>query len=313
MKTIFADYDARTEAGDICLTTRGSREDVERLGAQPGDWTWLSDGEVVVGAQLAIDNRYGLVGVPDWDTITHLDDEGADDFEQVQGLLLPLLSEAAPSESEEPRILQLLTQLERVAPPQMLAASRGAFPFRRALALRQMDKLGLALLEAREARRIAPENPDHAFVYLDLLRIEDLPSAVAETQQMAESPGLPALVLSGCINILATRAEQAAAADFEPLAERVLDWCRRLDQAPDRDQAGESLLALAHFNRGLVMLRSGRISQARQAFAEAHRLYPAGPMIEEVAALRTYDHHARELARRMRVIAETFPHRPVAA
>ena len=50
MKTIYADYNAATEAGQICLTTRGSQVDIERTGARPGDWVWLSDREVVVGA-----------------------------------------------------------------------------------------------------------------------------------------------------------------------------------------------------------------------------------------------------------------------
>ena len=57
MKTIYADYNAATEAGQICLTTRGSQVDIERTGARPGDWVWLSDREVVVGAQLATDDR----------------------------------------------------------------------------------------------------------------------------------------------------------------------------------------------------------------------------------------------------------------
>ena len=52
--------------------------------------------------------------------------------------------------------------------------------------------------------------PMFAFVYLDLLRLEDLPSAVLEAQSIAEMPDVPALVLSACINILATWAEQAA-------------------------------------------------------------------------------------------------------
>jgi hypothetical protein len=75
MKTIYADYNAATEDGHVCLTTRGSQEDLERAGVGPGDWVWLSDSEVVVGARLQMDDRYGLVGVPDWDTIAHLDDE----------------------------------------------------------------------------------------------------------------------------------------------------------------------------------------------------------------------------------------------
>jgi len=63
MKTMFADFNAMTEAGHVSLSTRGSQADIERTGARPGDWVWLSDGEVIFGAQLAIDDRYGLVGV----------------------------------------------------------------------------------------------------------------------------------------------------------------------------------------------------------------------------------------------------------
>ena len=51
MKTIFADYNARTEAGDICLTTKGLHGKTSSASrARPGDWAWLSDGEVVVWA-----------------------------------------------------------------------------------------------------------------------------------------------------------------------------------------------------------------------------------------------------------------------
>jgi hypothetical protein len=314
MKTIFADYNARTEAGDICLTTQGSREDVERIGAHPGDWAWLSDGEVIVGAQLAVDQRYGLVGVPDWDTVVHLDDEEANDPEQIRCSLLPLLDEVTVSGSDEPRVFELLTQWELVSPEQTLGASRGYFPFRRALALREMEKPGLALLEMTEAREIEPDDPERLFVYLELLRVVDLTRAVIEAQRMASSPDLPALVLSCCINILASATEQVTDAEFEPLAQRVLESCHRLEQAPELDQLGESLVALAHFNRGMVLLRWGRLSEASQAFAEAHRFYPAVPQAENSPELRTYDDHTREFARRVRKeIAEQFPHRPIAA
>ena len=92
MKTISADYNAMTEAGHVRLTLPCSQEDILRLGLRPGDWAWLSDTEVMVGAQLAIDDRYGLVGVPDWDTLVHLDDEGADDVDRIMAELNPLLA-----------------------------------------------------------------------------------------------------------------------------------------------------------------------------------------------------------------------------
>jgi len=172
MKTISADYNAMTEAGYVRLTLPCSQEDIIRLGLRPGDWAWLSDTEIVVGAQLAIDDRYGLVGVPDWDTLAHLDDEGADDVDRIMSELNPLLSKEPRSSEDEPRILELLTQLEYAAPPHLKDESPGNLAFRRALALRRMGKLGLALLEIREALRARPDDPEVVFVYLDLLRLE---------------------------------------------------------------------------------------------------------------------------------------------
>ena len=84
MNTIYADYNARTEAGHVRLTCLGSEDDIRSRALQTGDWVWLSDTEVVIGAQLAIDDYYGLVGLPDWDTIVHLDDDDVRDFEAVR-------------------------------------------------------------------------------------------------------------------------------------------------------------------------------------------------------------------------------------
>jgi len=313
MKTIYADFNAMTESGHVSLTTVGSQEDIARTGLRPGDWAWLSDGELIVGAQLAIDDRHGLVGVADWETLVHLDDEGANDFDLVSRELAALLIKEPYSKANEPRLFQLLAELEHIAPhigndwPEPPA-------FRRAVALRQMGKLRLALLEANEARQAQPDSPMVIFLELDLLRLEDLPSAGKEAERIAEAASVPALVLSGCINVLATQAEQAADDEFKLIADRVLALCRRLDQAPDRDQPGEPLLALAEFNRGLVHLRASRISQAQNAFRRAQQIYPTGPMLDAIAALETYDRHAREVARRVREIAEQWsPPTPVAA
>ena len=195
---------------------------------------------------------------------------------------------------------------EHVAPVNGREESQGVLAFRRALALRNMGKLRLSLLEIEQARTAAPDDPQIAFVYLDLLRQEDLPAAVAAAEKIVGSGAATALVLVACINILALHAEQVASDEFEDLAPRVLDWCRRLDQAPDRDQAGASLVALSCFNRGIVHLRAGRVSKARAAFENAQRIYPVGPVGEQLASLETYDHHAREVARRVRAIAERW-------
>ena len=151
MKTISADFNAMTEAGHVRLTLPCSQEDIVKLGLRPGDWAWLSDTEVMVGAQLAIDDRYGLVGVPDWDTLVHLDDEGADDVDRIKAELTPLLAKEPLSSEDEPRILELLTQLEHASPPHFNGASPEFLAFRRALALRQMGKLGLACRDERRS------------------------------------------------------------------------------------------------------------------------------------------------------------------
>jgi hypothetical protein len=243
-----------------------------------------------------------------------LDDEGADDVNRITAELNPLLSREPFSSEDEPRILEPLTQLEHASPAHLNGASSDSLTFRRALALRQMGKLGLALLEMKDARRARPDDPMFTFVYLDLLRLEDFPAAVSEAQSIARTTDVTALVLSACINILTAWAEQASAGEFDSIAQQVLAWCLRFDQARDLDQAGPSLVALSYFNRGLIHLRAGRISLARQAFQNAQQHYPVGPMLDEVTGLETYDRHAREVAERVRAtIAEQFSMRPVAA
>ena len=50
MKTIFADFNAINTAGNLWLSCRGSERDLQEAGVQVGDWIWLSDGELIVGA-----------------------------------------------------------------------------------------------------------------------------------------------------------------------------------------------------------------------------------------------------------------------
>jgi len=313
MRLVAADFNAMTEAGHVRLTLPCSQEDILRLGLSVGDWAWLSDGELIVGAQLAIDDRYGLVGVIDWDTLVHLDDEGANDIDLVSRELHELLIKEPHSKTDNARMFGLLTQLERIEPN---AGADWPQPpsFRRAFALRQMGKFRLALLEIDDARETHADDPMVLFLQLELLRLEDLPAAVAMVEKIVESPTVAALVLAACINVLGTQAEQAATNVFPSVAERVYDLCQRLEGAPDRDQLARSLSALSHFNRGIVLLRAGQVSGARGEFKCANELYPEGRILDSPASLQTYDLHTREFARRVRAIAEQwYPPTPVAA
>jgi tetratricopeptide (TPR) repeat protein len=312
MKTIFADFNAMTEAEQVRLTTRGSQEDILSSRLRPGDWTWLSDGELLVGARLAIDPRYGLVGEPAWDTLVHLDTEEAHDRQHVESELQRLMKLESPSVEEEAQFFRLSTQLERVAPPESVSVRGSYFAERRALALLELGRNGLAMLEIEAARLDRPDDPRVNFIYLELLRRENFPRAITEAESFANSPNTPAVVLSACIYILATSADEASDEQFRQIAARVLEWCDRLDRAPDLGGVDPPLIALTFFNRGLILLRSGRRDQAQIAFGHAHEMYPINPALEEATRLNVYDHHAREIALRAREIAERVLARPAA-
>jgi hypothetical protein len=55
MRTIFADFNAMTEAEHVRPNCRCSAEDLGRAGIRPGYSVWLSDGELIVGARVNVD------------------------------------------------------------------------------------------------------------------------------------------------------------------------------------------------------------------------------------------------------------------
>jgi tetratricopeptide (TPR) repeat protein len=300
MKTIFADYNAMTEAGHVCLTTLGSQEDIQRDGLKPGDWAWLSDEEVIVGAQLATDSYYGLVGIPEWDTLVHLDDEGADDFDQIWREFEPMLQGEQESIQDQARFFQLCVLLERVAPPDLLAKDPSFLSMRRAALLQALGRIGLALREIIDARLAAPHKPSVNVIYLDLLRRQDLPAAVVAAESLARPSDVPAPVLTACSTVMATAAEEAPDDRFEPMARRVLELCDRLVQSTDFKNLAPAFRATLFLNRGLMLLRLGRIGEAQDAFRDAHETYPLDSTMDEATRLDAYDEHARELAHRVR-------------
>jgi tetratricopeptide (TPR) repeat protein len=281
----------------------GSREDVERAGVGPGDWVWLSDREVVVGARLQLDRRYGLVGIPDWDTTVHLDDE-LRDCEAVRAHLQGLLQKPSRSAEEESRVLELLTIFEMIAPAEAKAGVRpGYFPYRRAASLLRLGKPALALREIEEACALDPGHPKHQRLMLQALRQTDLPRAGREAEALASDPELSAGVLAECINVLATRADDLPDDRFEPVGRRVLEWAGRFEQAPGRERVPASTLALLQFNRGMVLLRLGRVDAAREALGLAREADPIFPGIDQAERLTRYDQHARDLTARVRARA----------
>jgi tetratricopeptide (TPR) repeat protein len=303
MRTVFADFNAMTEAEHVRLNCRGSAEDLGRAGVRPGDSVWLSDGELVVGARVAVDPYYGLVGVPDWDTLVHLDDDESHDFPRLWAELQGFLLRQWPGQSleQEQKIFRLLTIVEGAAPPEMRDVfPPGSLALRRAMALIFQGKPDLARLELEEARKVRPDDPEVDSFYLDALLRTDLEKAVEEADRLANRPGVSAEVLAGCINVLAAHADRLPDDGFQAIATQVLDLSLRFDQSPGRDRIRASALALVHFNRGQIFLRLGQVDQAHREFELAHSIGQVLPEIAEATTLRAYDQRARDLAARVR-------------
>ncbi len=307
MRTIFADYNAMTESEHLRLNFKTSQNDIAKARLRPGDWAWLSDGDVIVGAQLAIDDRYGVVGVPDWDTLVHLDDEDSRNFDTVQTELQCLSQKPQQSRDEERRVLELLTISEVIAPKELQnTLPPGYFSSRRAETLYLLGKPELALTEIEEARRLGSSDSDDLRLFLDILRRIDLPRAKREADALAARLDVPAGVLAECVNILATYADELTDDQFGPVADRILAWADRFDRAPGRERVMALSLALFQFNRGLVLLRLGRAEDARDALDLARAVDPIFSEIREAMRLTAYDQSARDLAARVRA-------RPIAA
>jgi tetratricopeptide (TPR) repeat protein len=302
MKTIYADYNAATEAGHLCLTTVGSREDIERAGLGPGDWAWLSDSEVIVGAQLAVDDYYGLVGVPDWDTLIPLDDEGLQDFDAVETEFLDLEQKQPRSQDEERRLLQLLTAYDYLAPKQDQETLAPAdLSFLRAETLERLDKSELALVEIESARRLGANDPALDWLFLGILGRFDGPRARREAETLAANPDLSALVLAECINVMAIQADDLPDDQFRDVAGPILAWADRFDRAPDREGVPGPTRALLDFNRGITLLRLGRLDEARAALRRAKKVDPARfARLDELMELTNYHPLAHDLAARVR-------------
>jgi hypothetical protein len=295
MTTIHADFNALTEDRSICLTTRGSQDDIRKYQIHPGDWVWLSDGELVVGARVADDPRYHLVGIPSWETMVDFGDstDALACFHELQALTQ---RSSIHTRAEWRRIFELSLQFEQSAPRQWLELSPGYQSYRRAVSLDFLGEPNLALLEIEAARAARPGEPNFEFFYLDLMRRVSPERAVVESEQLSSADDAGALVLVAAINILATHTEELPDDQFDAIGRRVLNLFERFENAPGRERISASLLSLVHFNRGLILLRSKQGVEARRSFELAQAIDPLDSSLDEAAHLVAYGEKAKEIA-----------------
>jgi hypothetical protein len=299
MNIIFADFNAMTEAGSVCLTTQGSSRDIERDGLKPGDWAWLSDGDLLVGARLDDDPYHGLVGRPRWETLVHFDDEDASDFHRVWNEFQTLLQSSTRSVEDEVRLFQLLAQFDRFA-PEAQKIEPGQLAFRRAAALYGCHQFELALIEIDEARKARPNSTIQDFLLLEILRRTSFDRAVREAEALASSETATAPLLAAVINILAIQAETLPGDEFPAFGKHILGLCDRFDRAPGRNLIPASLLSLVQFNRGMLLLQLERTGEAKQALELAKRIAPLDHYFDEATQLVKHDEYARRIAEKVR-------------
>ena len=255
MNPVFADFNAMTETGQVRLNCQGSQDDLRAGGLHPGDWAWLTDGELIVGGKIDTSPEDGVVAIPDWKTLVHLDEPY--DAEAAYQELKPLLERRSLDVDDLWRAFRLLTICERVTPPAVRSGtSPGYFSFRRATMLLQLQELDLALVEVLEARRLEPGRPNYDFLFLEVLRKANLPKAIQTVEELALNPALDAKVLAGCVHVLATHADQLADDPFQTIAQKILEFADRFDHARPRPGPG------LHPRHGSIQPGSGPASPA---------------------------------------------------
>jgi tetratricopeptide (TPR) repeat protein len=300
MNVVEADFNELTEKELICLGSPWSMRCIEREHRKPGDWVWLADGELRVGARIEEDPRYRLVGVPSWDTLVYFEDEDDRDFHSLWDEFAALLRVPRRAPEMESRLLQLLTWIEAKAPPALGQANPGYLDRRRAFALLALGHPELALDAAEDAVAASPESSESVFLLLDLLRRTDPPRALSEAERRMGSPSLTAQVVAACVNILAAHADRVEGPAFTPACRGVLDWCARFENAPERDRVRAATLGSVRFNQGFAHLGLGEVDEARRSFQEAQAAYPFEHGIDEALQLGSYGVKAQKIAADLR-------------
>jgi tetratricopeptide (TPR) repeat protein len=298
MKTIFADFNAMTESEQVCLTTRGSQHEIDARGIQEGDLVWLSDGELVVGAKVAVDPRYGVVGVPVWDTLINLEDAENADFSQAWSAFQRLSQSPTRTREDETRTLQLLETIERKAPQSVRAViPAGYLHFRRAGALFLLGHVELGREENELALLENPNSAAYLSLHLELLRRSDLPKALQEAQRLADDPIIGARVLAAAINVFATYLDGFSNHEFEARVGMMLDWIERFQRLTGVENIPVSVRSQVWFNSGMALLRISKVDDARNSFSRILQLNPRDKKVQRAIELDRFDEEARQLAK----------------
>jgi tetratricopeptide (TPR) repeat protein len=276
MKTIWADFNARTESDRVRLDTRGSIESLSKTPVSPDEWIWLTDDEVTVGAQVESAGN-SLLARPAWDTVQESAPEASD--AAVRQALTELRTLMTSPVRDYKAILRLIPLARRNEP------KPGYLDFLKSRALAALGYSELALGAASDAVGAAPDAA--TFKHHELV-LHDQVNHAGAMQEVTQLIGRSrqALVLEACIHVLSNDARQHSG-DVDA-SEQILAVVSEFEKAPDRNTVPVSAVVSARLARGFALARLGRDGEARSAFSEAVDADPTNPASRFARGVATY-------------------------
>jgi len=270
MVAIYADFNARTASDRIRLDPAGSIESLRENPVREGDWLWLSDNDLRVGAQIERQGNEYLAR-PAWETLEDIAAAGQMNPAELQAGVARLRELLEAPEKDYKRILRLLPVAERVLP------NKGFAAYQRSRAMHAFGYPGLALAAVEDALGLEPNHPGFLHHKLQLLSELDLDRAVHEAERLVALDTTPAIVLVGCAQVLALEARRTQSEAAKELDRRIISLADRIEASQDVGTLPPSARSLALTLRGFAHSHLGEKEPAVSAFNKAVEAYPLSP------------------------------------
>lgn len=260
MNTVYADLNARTQDDRIRLDWEASAVTLKRLDPRAGDWIWIGDEDLRVGAQVEVVDGT-IVARPAWETAEDLlePSELSDREKQTAKEQLRLAIEQ-PTQVPLAQVLHLLPRARPLLPQGFTESLRGQ-------ALARAGYPELALLSFDEAIARNPQKVSYRWHRLRLLADFDLPRAVIEADQ--EISNLSSIViLDVCVQVLSNQSRQLHGKDRDNVLSRLLEISGNLTRFADYAEHPEAATSLL-VTRGFAQLARNDRDAARREFSAA--------------------------------------------
>jgi tetratricopeptide (TPR) repeat protein len=277
---IWADFNSRTEDDRVSLETRGSRESLAKTPVSPGEWVWLSDGDIRVGAQ--VEQRDGhLYARPVWETMEDVVPPGDPRLNEIP-------AEEALKALEKSRTREGFPAdvVFRLAP--YLPRKHGYLDFLRSRAARSLGYTALALAAIEDALTAVPSDGSYFHHRVRLLRDLDIEKAVQAIEPVLKGQRSDVLAIVACVEVLGdlarTETDEARSISHDS------DILRVTSALTPASFAGlpNSVRAQVHLARGFAYSHLGNRPEARRELDEARALNPREPALLIARALEVY-------------------------